>query len=79
VIGLAHAFLAAGARSTLVTLWPVTDRSTATFMTEFYRELHQGHPAAEALRRIRERWLAGQSGAGHPARWSAFVLVGGPT
>jgi CHAT domain-containing protein len=79
VIGLAHAFLAAGARRTVVTLWSVADRPAAAFMTEFYRELHRGESAATALLTVRRRW-AGAAGEAisHPAHWAPFILVGEP-
>jgi len=35
-VGLAHAFLQAGARSLIVSLWPVEDRSTSLLMERFY-------------------------------------------
>ncbi|MFH1501752.1 MAG: CHAT domain-containing tetratricopeptide repeat protein [Candidatus Eisenbacteria bacterium] len=38
-IGLAHAFLQAGARSLLVSLWKVEDRATSLLMTRFYENL----------------------------------------
>src|SRR5207247_2099026 len=40
--GLTRGLLAAGARSLLVTLWDVHDRSTAEFMRFFYRGLEAG-------------------------------------
>lgn len=79
VVGLSHAFLSAGARSALVTLWPVTDRSTSLFMTDVYRELHAGHGAAEALHRVRSRWIAGDSVTSHPSYWAPFILQGDPS
>ncbi len=79
VVGLSHAFLSAGARSALVTLWPVTDRSTSLFMTDVYRELHGGRGAAEALYRVRSRWIAADSATSHPAYWAPFILVGDPS
>ncbi len=78
VVGLSHAFLSAGARSTLVTLWPVTDRSTSRFMTELYRELHDGRPLVEALRTVRKRWIGTGTATSHPAYWAPFVLLGDP-
>jgi CHAT domain-containing protein len=78
VVGLSHAFLSAGARSALVTLWPVTDRSTARFLTEVYRELYDGRPAAEALRSVRQRWIAADTVTSHPAYWAPFILLGSP-
>jgi len=77
VIGLSHAFLAAGARATLVTLWRIGDESAADFMREFYRELHEGRLPAEALRVVRHNWIRGDGPSAHPSRWAPFVLVGG--
>ena len=51
VIGIARAFLAAGARSVLATLWPINDSATKEFMEKFYEELCQGTWVCEALRR----------------------------
>ena len=79
VVGLSHAFLSAGARSTLVTLWPVTDRSALRFMTELYGELHAGRVPAEALRSVRRRWIDAGTAASHPAYWAPFVLLGDPS
>jgi CHAT domain-containing protein len=74
VIGLPHAFLAAGARETMVSLWRVGDRPTAQFMREFYAELAAGRPAADALQAVRRRRIT-QDAA--PATWASFILVGG--
>jgi CHAT domain-containing protein len=77
VIGLPHAFLSAGARGTLVTLWRIADRSTAEFMRDFYRQLSAGRSPSAALLAVRQAWLADSSRVPHPAHWAAFVLVGG--
>jgi CHAT domain-containing protein len=77
VIGLSYAFLAAGARAVLVSLWRVDDRAAATFMTAFYRRLQSGMSSAGALQATRRAWLAQGGTDGHPDRWAAFVLVGG--
>ena len=68
-----RAFLAAGARSTVTTLWRVPDATTASFMRVFYHHLQRGASRAEALRRAKLRFL--ESGA-HPHYWAAFVLTG---
>lgn len=74
VSGLPRAFLAAGARRVLVSLWPVGDRETAELMTAFYRHLAQQRlPPAQALQlaQIELRRL------GRPPRsWAGFVLLG---
>jgi CHAT domain-containing protein len=61
----------------MVTLWRVQDRSASEFMQAFYRALRSGVTPAEALRIVRQRWLAGSGDAGQPSRWAPFVLVGG--
>ncbi|HVS04098.1 MAG TPA: CHAT domain-containing protein [Thermoanaerobaculia bacterium] len=76
VVGLPHAFLAAGARAVLVSLWRVDDRETAELMHRFYRELDAGHAPGEALWRARRGWLTGPEGPAHPSRWAPFILVG---
>jgi CHAT domain-containing protein len=75
IIGLPHAFLAAGARGAVVTLWRIDDEAAASFMQEFYRRLHEGDSPAEALAMVRRERIA----ASHsdPAHWAPFVLVGG--
>jgi CHAT domain-containing protein len=77
IIGLPYAFLSAGARGVVVSLWPVADRSTADFMREFYGKLHGGAAPAAALLEVRREWIARGAAAAHPSRWAAFVLVGG--
>jgi CHAT domain-containing protein len=42
-VGLAHAFLQAGARSLLVSLWRVEDRSTSMLMERFYENWRGGY------------------------------------
>ena len=41
VVGIARAFLAAGARSVLVTLWVIDDEATMMFMEIFYQQYRQ--------------------------------------
>jgi CHAT domain-containing protein len=38
-VGFAHAFLQAGARSLLLSLWPVEDQATSLLMQRFYGNL----------------------------------------
>jgi CHAT domain-containing protein len=78
VIGLPHAFLAAGARAAVVSLWRVEDRSTAAFMEQFYRALRGGQTPGHALAAVRRAHLAMGGGSDHPSRWAAFILVGQP-
>ena len=57
VQSFSRAFLAAGARSTVTTLWRVADGPTAEFMTVFYHHLQLGEPRAEALRQAKLRFI----------------------
>ena len=77
VVGMQYAFLSAGARATLVTLWRVPDRAAAEFSEAFYALVKQGNSPSEALRTIRARWSGGEGERSHPSRWAGFVLVGG--
>ncbi len=74
VLGLADAFLFAGSRSVLVSLWSIVDQSTAEFMMSFYGSLASGQPIARALREAKTRMI--HSKYGHPFYWAPFVLVG---
>ena len=49
VVGIARAFLAAGARSVLVSLWAIDDEATMVFMKSFYQHLKEGKTASAAL------------------------------
>jgi CHAT domain-containing protein/tetratricopeptide (TPR) repeat protein len=49
VLGLTRGLLAAGARSAIVSLWPVDDVSTSLLMGEFYRRLLDGQAPPVAL------------------------------
>jgi len=73
--GLSQAFLQAGVRSLLVSLWQVNDPATAALMRAFYTARQAGVDKALALRQAmtqiqrNPRWT-------HPYYWGAFVLMG---
>ena len=48
VVGIARAFLAAGARSVLVTLWTIDDEATMLFMKSFHQHLRKGKTTSAA-------------------------------
>ncbi|MBK4728279.1 CHAT domain-containing protein [Oxynema sp. CENA135] len=77
-LGLAGFALRSGARSTLATLWSVSDRSTAELMGYFYDFLSREDlklSKAEALRRAQLRLIQDPQ-YNHPYFWAPFVLVG---
>jgi hypothetical protein len=71
-----RAFLAAGARSTVTTLWRVADEPTAEFMTGFYHHLQRGVSRDEALRRAKLRLARSGTELADPHYWAAFALSG---
>jgi CHAT domain-containing protein len=72
VLGLHRAFLTAGARSVISSLWRVDDLTTGVLMKNLHRGLREADPAASlraAQRRVLARWP-------HPAHWAGFRLEG---
>jgi CHAT domain-containing protein len=57
VVGLTRGLLAAGARSAVVSLWPVEDVSTSLLMGAFYGRLIQRKGAAAAALAEAQSWL----------------------
>lgn len=72
LLGLARAFLHAGAGSLVASLWPVDDRATRSLMGHFYRHLKTSGPGA-ALRLAQQ---AIRREMPHPYYWAGFVHVG---
>lgn len=75
-LGLGRAFLAAGAKSLVMSLWPVEDEATNILMQCFYQGLLRGETKAEALRNAQCSLLQQSSLYAHPYFWAAFRLVG---
>jgi CHAT domain-containing protein len=74
LMGLTRGLLYAGARSVLVTLWDVGDKSTLAFMKSFYRLLqskrNRAQALASAMKELRSEYPS-------PYHWAPFVLIGG--
>lgn len=75
-LGIAGVAFRAGARSTIATLWPVSDEATATFMERFYQELTDTTiTKGEALRRSQD-FLRQSENFAHPFFWAPYTLIG---
>lgn len=71
---LARAFLYAGARNVIATLWPVVDEGAAEFAQRFYEGLAQASPA-EALVTAQRGMIAGTRYR-HPYYWAGYRVAG---
>ena len=75
VVGIARAFLGAGARSVLVSLWAIDDEATMEFMKVFYQQLVHGRSASEALNEAMKSMR--ESDRFNAVKyWAPFVLIG---
>ncbi len=80
VLGLARAFRVAGARTLILSLWPVADQPTRTWMRELYRARFERRETTAAAMRatslavLKERRISGDTT--HPFFWAGFVAIG---
>jgi CHAT domain-containing protein len=80
VFGLRRAFQMAGARTVIMSLWPVDDQATRAWMTALYREhLTKHRGTADAVRAASLAALAKRRAGGlstHPFYWAGFIAAG---
>ena len=72
---LAHAFLTAGARRTIASLWNVDAGATRALMKAFYQNLSRGAQPGQALLEARQS-LSSDPRTRHPYYWAAFQIFG---
>ncbi len=75
VFGLRRAFLLAGAKTLVMSLWKIPDEETRMLMEGFYKRILEGRPRAEALR---EAQLEVKAVSAEPLFWGAFISQGDP-
>ena len=75
-VGLSRAFLTAGAKNVMASLWAVQDRATATLMQRFYEHYRDGADPARTLAAAQRAMLAVPATA-NPYYWAGFEVVGG--
>ena len=80
--GLRRAFQIAGARTVIMSLWPVDDATTHEWMTTLYtRRYRDRRSTTEAVRDASLAVLSKRRTSGastHPFYWAGFVAVGDP-
>ncbi|OGF68074.1 MAG: hypothetical protein A2Y62_18345 [Candidatus Fischerbacteria bacterium RBG_13_37_8] len=73
VFGLKRAFILAGAKTIVMSLWSVPSAETTQLMTNFYDFMSQGKGKAQSLREAKLRMLRDHP---NPFYWAAFLLTG---
>ncbi|XP_068729357.1 tetratricopeptide repeat protein 28-like [Montipora capricornis] len=73
IVGIARAFLCAGARSVVVSLWKIDDKATMMFMKSFYEQLADRKSASRALHHAIKSLRQTSSAI---ENWAPFVLIG---
>jgi CHAT domain-containing protein len=73
---LVQAFLMAGARSVVASVWQADDVFTAALMRRFYGYLRLGHDKAEALTLAERELLRTWGPSAAPVYWAGFRIVG---
>jgi CHAT domain-containing protein len=76
ISALSTAFLLAGAKTVVSTLWPIEDKSSLVLMKDFYQHLGAGQSVAEALAGAKRDVLTKYGAKSAPLHWAAYVVQG---
>ena len=76
VFGLQRGFKKAGARTIIMSLWPVDDNATLLMMTEFYTNLTKGMSKRKAFLTAQNK-VKTTVGFENPRYWAAFIMLDG--
>jgi CHAT domain-containing protein len=77
VANLSRAFLEAGARSVISTLWEIDDNSALFLMKRFYAHLSANQSAATSLTAAKRDMLRTFGPKALPYQWAGFTIEGG--
>jgi CHAT domain-containing protein len=76
IANLSRAFLLAGSRSVVSTLWSVDDTAALYLMKRFYLHLRERNPTADALTQAKRDLLKTYAGHAIPYYWASYKLEG---
>ena len=76
IAALSRAFLLAGAKAVVSTLWSINDAYSLVVMTHFYDHLAAHEPAAEALTQAKRDTFREFGPAAAPYYWAGFIFQG---
>jgi len=80
MMSMARGFIYAGCPSIVMTLWQVSDLSSAELMSGFYKHLKKGKSKKNALRDAKIDYIQSSDKLkSNPYFWSAFMMVGDNT
>lgn len=75
MVGIARAFLGAGARAVIATLWAIDDAATLAFMDHFYENLMAGHSASRSRNQAGKQMRESKDLSAEK-HWAPFTLIG---
>jgi CHAT domain-containing protein len=76
ISNLVEAFLVAGSKSVVASLWSADDTFASALMEQFYRRLAEGEDTSSALRNAKLDLLTKYGDQVSPFYWAAFIAVG---
>jgi CHAT domain-containing protein len=76
ISNLVEAFLVAGSKSVVASLWNADDTYASALMEQFYQRLARGEDTSSALRNAKLDLLAKYGEQVSPFYWAAFIAVG---
>jgi CHAT domain-containing protein len=77
LVGLAWAFMRAGAQQVVAALWEAEDSVTPTLMNDFYGEIKRGKSASDALHTAKVKMLHSDELSNRPYYWASLQLYTG--
>lgn len=77
ISGLSKAFMKAGAKNIVMSLWSVDDKATSKLMEYFYQNIKNGDDYTIALNKAKRTMIQSQKNSEmHPYFWSGFIGSG---
>ena len=73
VSSLAKAFIQAGTKDIVMSLWSVSDKASKDLMAQFYKNIKDGSSYTQALKSAKLEMIKQKL---HPLYWAGFVLSG---
>ena len=74
ILGMTKAFMDAGAKSVITTMWEINDHYSSEFMKLFYQNLSRGMDKSSALQNAKITFI--QKFSANPYYWSPYILSG---